>query len=197
MRCRHCDASWKYEWEYCPECHRNYGGAIEPATQTDEELRDIDEADRADQNRLLIDLVTLGDGDSLHQAHLEGAYSDEMEWVAAREKDPETYWSEVPDWKIESGSSTLYFFDPEGWRFYIPAFMCWTLRNWRTSDSITSESVLWTLANTGEHWERRYRLLDRDQCDAIYDFLEFFARYSGPDDAGRAIQAYWHRFRTD
>ena len=195
MRCRHCDALWEYDWEYCPECQRNYGGAIYPAKQTDDELREI--AELIEQIRIAFVEVTLGKGESLHQAHLEGAYWDDALWLAAKEKDPETRWQKVPDWKIESGASTLSFFDPEGWRFYIPAFMCWTLRNWRTSDSITSDSILWNLANTGEHWERRYRLLDCDQCEAIFDFLTFFDRYSGQDDADKAIRAYWHQYGKD
>jgi hypothetical protein len=192
MKCRQCNVPWKYDWEYCPECKRNYGGAIYPAKQTDNKLREIDQL--IEQIHLAFADVTLGDGESLHQAHLEGAYWDEAVWVAAKQKDPETHWREVPDWKIEYGASTLSFFDPEGWRFYIPALMCWTLRNWRTSDSITSDSILWNLALTEEYWARRYRLLDRDQCDAIYDFLAFFDRYSGEDDADKAIQAYWHQF---
>jgi hypothetical protein len=69
---------------------------------------------------------------TLQEAYLEGAYSDDQVRVAARRKDPETNWPDVPDWKIEDFCSALSFLDLTGWRFYIPAYMCWTLKNWRT-----------------------------------------------------------------
>jgi hypothetical protein len=153
MKCRHCGAPWEYEWEYCPECKRNYAGAKYPAKQTEDELRDI--AQLIQLIHTAFADVTLGGGETLHQAHLEGAYTDEKVWLAARQKDPESHWSEVPDWKLETGSSTLSFLDAEGWRFYIPAFMCWSLKNWRTTDSITVDSVLWNLALADEDWSKR------------------------------------------
>ena len=42
--------------------------------------------------------------------------------------------AEVPDWKLESGvwlcSTSL---TPRGGGSYIPGFMCWSLKNWRTT----------------------------------------------------------------
>ena len=172
----------------------NYGGARYPAKQTDEELRDI--ADRVQQIHAAFAELTLGGGITLHQAHLEGFYDeDEEEWLAARGKDMESHWAEVPDWKLESGFSPLHFLDAEGWRFYIPAFMCWSLKNWRTTHSITVDTVLWALARTDDHLMNRYELLNRAQSEAVCDFLAFFDRYSGQADASKAVQAYWHQFK--
>jgi hypothetical protein len=196
MNCRHCDMPWDAEYEYCPLCQRNYGGAKYPETQTAEELHDVEELIQQ-IHRAFAD-VTLGDSETLHQADLEGAYSSESVWLAAGTKDPETHWSEVPDWKLEMRDSALSFLDEVGWRFYIPAFMCWTLKNWRTTDSVTPSSVIWSL--TKSDWDfvmKRYELLDRAQSEAIYDFLEFFDRYSGEADAGVAIRSYWHQFKKD
>lgn len=194
MRCRHCDNEWELEgWEYCPHCRRNYGGARYPATQTDVELRDIDALIL--RIRDAFDPIRLGGGQTIHQAHLKGCYNEERVWIAARAKDPETHRWDVPDRKLETGGSTLSFFDPEGWRFYIPAFMCWSLRNWRTSDSLTTDQVIWSLALSEEPWAKRYELLDRPQSEAVYDFLEFFDRYSGESDVADAIRSYWYQFR--
>ncbi|WP_406694524.1 DUF6714 family protein [Singulisphaera sp. Ch08] len=194
MKCRHCGIPWEYEWEYCPQCERNYGGARYPSTQTDEELRDI--ARMIQQIHIAFADVVLSGGETIHQAHLEGIFGRGERWIAAGEKDPESDWSEVPGWKLEQGASTLSFFDVEGWRFHIPAFMCWSLQNWRTTDSTTPESVIWNL-DFEEHWSKRYESLNRAQSEAVYDFLEFFDRYSGQDDAGKAIRSYWHQFRKD
>ena len=200
MKCRHCDTRWEHAYEYCPQCERNYGGAKYPATQTDEELREIGLL--LQQVRTAFAGVVLGGGETIHQAHLEGTCSrGAPRWIAEGEKDPETDWSEVPDWKLEQGFSTLCFFDVEGWRFYLPAFLCWSLRNWRTTDFLTADALVWNL--TFEKWgiplncARRFESLNREQSEAVYAFLDLLDRYSGEADAGEAIRSYWHRFRKD
>ncbi len=59
------------EWDYCPQCNRNFGGAAYPETQTSEELKDIkaviDAIERAFAN------VRLERGTTIHEADLEGA----------------------------------------------------------------------------------------------------------------------------
>ncbi|APW59830.1 hypothetical protein [Paludisphaera borealis] len=84
MKCRHCGIAWEYEWEYCPECNRNFGGAEYPAAQSDQELRDISELVQK-IHRAFAD-VKRGSGYTLHQGHLEGCYDTEAKWLAAREK---------------------------------------------------------------------------------------------------------------
>lgn len=199
MKCRHCGAPWEFEWEYCPRCNRNRGGAEYPAVQTAAELLDVERLIRRIQEAFTE--VELGGGETIHQAYLEGAYNRVETWLAAREKDPETRWTDVPDWKLESLSSTLSFFDIEGWRFHLPAFMCWSLRNWRTNDSITPYSVIWSLTFTEFTREvrERFESLNQSQSEAVLAFLEFFHEYSGDDhaDAAEAVQSYWRRFQKN
>lgn len=66
--------------------------------------------------------------------HVARAYDDE--WTVSQErgeelkaKDSETSWQDVPDAKIECFQEYFTFADSEGWRFYLPAFMCHFLRN--------------------------------------------------------------------
>jgi hypothetical protein len=195
-KCPHCGAEWECLMDYCPACHRNYGGAVYPATQTEQERQDI--AQLVGQIHRAFDHVVLGGGLSLHQAHLEGAYSDERVFLAARERDTESHWSDVIDKLEEWDTSTLSFFDPEGWRFYLPAFMCKALKDdWRKTG--TWESVAWNLRadedSVGRYMLERYETLDRAQSKAVSAFLAFFDKYSGRGDARRAIQSYWHRFK--
>ncbi|MEO6811655.1 MAG: DUF6714 family protein [Isosphaeraceae bacterium] len=143
MECRHCGIPWAYEWEYCPQCARNYGGTRYPTTQTDKELHDI--AGLIRQIHRAFAGVVLGRGETIHQAHLEGVGGRGGRWFEEGRKNLESNWFEVPDWKLEQGASTLSFFDIEGWRFYLPAFMFWSLRNWRITDSTTVDSVIWNL----------------------------------------------------
>ena len=90
MKCRHCNAPWKWNRDYCPECKRNYGGATYPAKQTDEELRDI--AERIHQIPAAFAELSLGGGLTIHQANLEDFYDDDEEkWLAAKGKDMESH----------------------------------------------------------------------------------------------------------
>ncbi len=192
-KCRHCNASWEWGWEYCPECKRNFGGAVYPNTQTPEELAEIES---------LIGLIQdafrgtqLEGGITIHEADLEGAYQGEEVRLAARAKDTEASWAEVPDWKIERFPSVLTFLDVNGWRFYIPAYMIWTLRNWRTTDSIMADYVVWSFdpAMPGTSLPR-YESLTAAQAHAAYRFVKFFCDYSGDKESRHAMEAYWHRF---
>jgi hypothetical protein len=66
--------------------------------------------------------------------HVARAFDDE--WIVSQERedelkaeDPEASWLEVSDEKIECFQEYFTFSDSEGWRFYLPAFMCHFLRN--------------------------------------------------------------------
>lgn len=141
MRCRHCNAEWDFDWEYCPHCHRNYGGAVCLEQKTQQEISDTERVVAFIQQAF--NGVWLEDGTTIHEADLEGAYENDKVRLQAWAKDPEIDWKDIPDWKIERFASALNFFDPQGWRFYIPAYMCWLLKNWRRSDSQTVDSVIW------------------------------------------------------
>jgi hypothetical protein len=137
---------------------------VYPATQTAEELRE--NAELLARIHLTFHDVSLGGGETIHQADLEGCYRGEQMWLAERAKDPESHWSQIPDWKLQNMSSTLSFFTVESWRYYLPAFMCWTLKHWRNSSSITSDSVIWSLT-TRPGWSDyrlpRFQSLNRPQ----------------------------------
>lgn len=196
MKCPHCDREWgDCEWDYCPQCDRSFGGAVYPEKQTPGELRDIEAV--IDTIEQAFADVRLESGTTIHEADLEGAYSDERVRLNARAKDAETDWRDVPDWKIEKFHAALSFFDTVAWRFYIPAYMCWTLKNWRTSRSQTINSTIWCFEpSTGERELKLYRALTDAQGHAVFAFLSFFRKYSGQPDSHRAIAAYWHRFET-
>ncbi|WP_404304939.1 DUF6714 family protein [Neorhodopirellula lusitana] len=195
MNCRHCNTAWECEWEYCPECQRNFGGAIYPKQQTPEELAEIDQLIRL--IRQAFDGNQLGDGTTIHEANLEGCYLNEEVRLEARAKDIETDWSDVPDWKIERFSSVLSFFDITGWVFYIPAYMTWTLRNWRTTDLIIADFVVWSLDPTMSGISLpRYEALSPMQAHAAYRFVKYFCDYSGDEESRRAMDAYWQRFAS-
>jgi hypothetical protein len=195
LKCRHCNVPWEYDWEYCPECRRNFGGAVYPEQQTSDELGEIDQL--ITLIRSAFDGTQLEGGTTIHEADLEGCYLKEQDRLDARAKDSETEWSTVPDWKIERFPSVLSFFDVKGWRFYIPAYMIWTLRNWRTTNLIIADSVVWTFDPTMPDFDLpRYSSLSAAQSHAAYRFVKFFCDYSGDEESRHAMDAYWHQFAS-
>ena len=138
--------------------------------------------------------VALEDGITIHEADLEGVYRDDSVRVAARAKDPETSWQEVPDSKIYYHTS-LNFFDIKGWRFYLPAYMIWSLKNWRTTDSLSSDSTIWALKDRGfGSKSERFSALNEEQSKVVLAFLQHHERYSGEPDARESIDSYWYKF---
>jgi hypothetical protein len=141
--------------------------------------------------------VELGSGLTIHEADLEGHDYDGA-GEAARAKDPERNWMEIPDWKLERIHVLSYAFDVEGWRFHLPAYLIWTLKNWRTSTSITSDFVVWglRLRDNSEYDLERFHSLSIEQSKAVLAFLDHLDQFSGYFDARDTIESYWDRFQS-
>jgi hypothetical protein len=83
-------------------------------------------------------------------------------------QDPEQSWQDVSDEDIETHGGYFTFADAEGWRFYLPAFMCHWLRtfplgNWGI------ESACESMAHTG--------LLDHEQMQCLVRFADFLRKH--------------------
>jgi hypothetical protein len=82
---------------------------------------------------------------TLHEADVIDEYGSEEERRAARARDTEQRWQDVPDSDIESYSSVLSFLCPESFRYYVAAYMVWSLRYYRISDSASSDFTIYAL----------------------------------------------------
>jgi hypothetical protein len=138
---------------------------------------------------------------SLHEAEVIDDYGSDDERAEARLLDTESSWDRVPDSHIEACTTALCHVDPAGWKYYVPAYMIWTLRHFRSSDSIVSEFTVYTFDPSArdplvrEHKLERYRLLNPAQAQAVCRFLRYMAAYDGYRPAAvAALTAYWGRF---
>lgn len=154
----------------------------------------IDEISRA------FDGVTREGGISLREAEVIDDLGDDDERIAARLLDTEKRWQDVPARDIEYYFQSLTFLDAIGFRYYIPAFMIWTLREGRTSDSATTEFTIYDLC-PGIHSERlqpsmirQYGLLTEDQNAIVCRYLRFMVNHEGDEDAKLALESYWGQF---
>jgi hypothetical protein len=87
-------------------------------------------------------------------------------------KDTETTWQEVSDEAIQCCQEYFTFSDPEGWRFYLPAFMCHYLRHF---PGCGWDAVYWACVRR-DHVE----LLSRPQLRCLDRFTELCHKYESP-----------------
>lgn len=72
--------------------------------------------------------VTLGNGVGLREAQGLDEYADEETCAAYRKSDEKEDWTRISVDELNQCNSSLSFFDPEGMRFHLPAFMIAELR---------------------------------------------------------------------
>jgi hypothetical protein len=107
------------------------------------------------------------------------------------------HWRDVPSDLIAYENAALCFSSPEGFQFYLPAYLIWTLRNYEGE----SASVLHTLysLDPGQAGDKlrafqisKFGLLTPEQRRTIVDFLGLFRDHEdlGPV-AESAMENYW------
>jgi len=145
--------------------------------------------------------VALGDGIGLYEAIALDDYASDKKIAKARKKDRELWkkWTEIPFDVIESFSSALCFVDKEGMRFLLPAFMSFAVEKYGESASMSVDSPIYTLDRGFSIFDGKDDFLNKEQKNAIAQFLKFMERTAGDDyvDAQFASNAYikyWGRY---
>jgi hypothetical protein len=101
-------------------------------------------------------------------------YDDE--WVLSEKRitelqslDQEQTWEEVADAAMESQQEYFTFSDAEGWRFYLPAYLCHALREFPESH--------WPAIENACESQRDMDLLNEEQMKCIVQFLALREKY--------------------
>ncbi|MGB3513875.1 MAG: DUF6714 family protein [Microcoleaceae cyanobacterium] len=103
-------------------------------------------------------------------------------------------WQDTNDKLIETLSDVLSFLDEKGYRFYLPAYILWTIKNYDTSNNNSIDSTIFSLMPSPFNLSRR-QFFTRKQSEAICKFLRFMSindNYS-IKDAFEALK-YWGKF---
>ena len=104
-------------------------------------------------------------------------------------------WGKIPQGVLSEKGDALLSFDEHGWKYHIPAYMIWTLDNWRTTGSHTPSYVIFSLTRTA--FPDYFDSLSNAQSLAILHFLEHGAKYGLSSGCKKAIEGYWKRFGTE
>ncbi len=144
--------------------------------------------------------VTRSGGVSLHEADVIDDYGSDEDRTEARKLDRDRTWQDVPSADIERFSWVLSFMDPIGFRYYLPAYMTWALKNYRNSNSASIDHAIYSLTpsdkvDIAEWQEERFNAFSASQAQAIKSFLHYMAKNSDGmadgDAASEALSNYW------
>lgn len=89
--------------------------------------------------------VRLEDGTSLNMTEYHDSGGLAPEYAEKVKFDERDDWHKIDDKTLEKFTVTFSFTDLKGFRFYIPAYMIWTIRNHRTSDCIIGDFTIYAL----------------------------------------------------
>lgn len=130
--------------------------------------------------------VTLGNGVGLMEGQALDDYEDAETCAAIRAKDEKEDWAKLDPELLHQCQSSLSFFDAEGMRFHLPAFLIQGLLE-------EIDPPIFTL--TGNRLLYRFTLLSPGQRAVVRDYLRFMI--DDPDgsyhkkDLLTAIAGYW------
>ncbi len=140
--------------------------------------------------------VQLKEGFSWHEADVIDDYGSADERSRAREHDEKNDWTKIPDSIIGDLKlqSVMPFLDTIGLKFYLAPCMIFSLRNYKTSNSIIIHSLIYTLT-TKENVLELQKILTVEQKNSIIEFL-FLCLEIGEDyfDLSRVeekMEKYW------
>jgi hypothetical protein len=145
---------------------------------------------------------------TLHQAQLsdQGMRREisDTEWRAAKAKDQETDWRRVPASFLDECDAALSHATPQGWRFYMPAFMRRALQLLDTDimKTMLPGSVIFHLTyrdkapGDAAYALERFNTITVAQSQAVTSFLEYIRDHptsvtSCQGDAELALRKFW------
>jgi hypothetical protein len=136
-------------------------------------------------------------GITLHESLVMDRRGDADALAQARRLDPDVPWTEIADADISSNPEIFSFLDFSGFRYYLPAYITWSLRHFDDSNSASSDTVVYALNPQGRLGDVRLSYFERfsqEQRIAVARFLRFLAKQEEFCDAWAASQAldnYW------
>ena len=133
--------------------------------------------------------VTLGKGIGLREAQGIDDYGDAKTCASYRAQDEKNDWSRITTDELNGCYSSLSFFDAEGMRFHLPAFLIAALNGDYLQD------LSFQLAHLNDYSIGQYALLSAAQRQAVRACLMFMLEdesyaFSHPQ-IERALNEYW------
>lgn len=133
--------------------------------------------------------VVLGSGVGLGEAQGLDGYEDEEIRAARRREDEKDDWRHIRPADLNRCNSSLSFFDAEGMRFHLPAFLIADI------DGVYEFGMAFHLTHLDSHGIGQFSLLSPEQRAAVRSYLQFIStsdEYAFERPAIlRALVEYW------
>jgi hypothetical protein len=146
---------------------------------TDLEARGFVEVSPTDQRKMAVEKgrvlglvrsafqgVTLGDGVGLLQGQGLDDYADDRTLASCRAQDEKQDWSAIPVADLDQCYSSLSFFDADGMRFHLPAYLVADLEG-----SLRTADIVFHLVCSAPGGGSRFETLSLDQREAVRAFI--------------------------
>lgn len=104
----------------------------------------------------------------------EGEAKDDYRYATVEEERRERSrrWQEVEDRHLLECTCAMSYLDPISWRYYIPAYISWTLRNHDADENLV-DSVVYQFGHLDSYLSRdHYESLNKAQAKAVYQFQQ-------------------------
>lgn len=111
--------------------------------------------------------VKLGNGIGLKEADGIDDYADKETLASYRLTDEKEDWSAISVDNLNRYHCSLSYFDAEGMRFYLPAYLIAELKG------EYRQKLIFTLTDVDEHSKQKFSLLNDKQRQAVRRFLEW------------------------
>ncbi len=133
--------------------------------------------------------VVLGNGIGLSEADAIDSYSDMEFRLECRQKDEKYHWTEISSEALNTYNCSLNYFDAEGMRFHLPAFLIADIKgDYRFGMSFT-------LTHLSEYSKSQFELLNKHQRRAVKMYLDYMLEQpnylSERSTIVSAIDNYW------
>lgn len=112
--------------------------------------------------------ITLGDGVGLWEGQAIDDYANDTTRGRYRARDEKSDWSAISVDDLNRCDSSLSFFDAEGMRFHLPAFLLAEL------EGTLWNGVMFHLTHLDDHGKGRFAVLSDAQRRAVREFLLLF-----------------------
>ncbi len=131
--------------------------------------------------------VELGDGIGLWQAQALDDYEPIELQKKAREKDEKIDWANIPIEQLNRCYSSPSFFDAEGMRFHLPAFMICDLKNEYNFD------FCFSLTQINDYQMTQFSNLNKKQRQAVRHYLRYVMEIDAfsREDIEKDLKRYW------
>lgn len=136
--------------------------------------------------------VELGNGVGLWQGQGLDDYAPQEKILEYRRKDEKVDWQNIPSDDLVACQSSLSFFDAEGMRFHLPAFMIHSLDGGEDIEFHLTHNI------QSEYFKEKFSLLNAQQKKAVHNYLlyllEAIPGYDHRDNRKvtlRAVEHYW------